>query len=58
MSARPPASSGCRGLLGPACRERDLAYTLVVSRVVAQIEYGLLADRQDRSVAVRVFLSR
>src|SRR5215468_27628 len=26
---------GLPGLLGPACRERDLAYALVVSRVVA-----------------------
>ena len=25
---------GLPGLLGPACRERDLAYALIVSRVV------------------------
>ena len=32
---RPPRQLGFPALLGPACRERDLAYALIISRVVA-----------------------
>jgi hypothetical protein len=61
---------GLPGLLGSACRERDLALALIISRCCPlagrgysrdgkkgklQIEYGLLTDPEGRPVAVRVF---
>ena len=35
LVAAQAARWACRALLGPACRERDLAFALIVSRVVA-----------------------
>src|SRR6266704_1976401 len=42
---------GLAGLLGPACRQRDLAYALIVSRVVApRPKLATLAWRDDATL--------
>ncbi len=40
----PPRSSWFPGILGPACRDWDLAYALIVSRVVAPELHGFASN--------------